>query len=154
MCAAKPGSLPDSGASSGSSSRAAVSQTPPGGGRMKAPTSSPPSNAAPAASNLKPPVKAYNRKVCNFSSRCGIGFLESSFACGHVLGLGFDTFVMWLQLDLNFEIGEFEVCALLQIMSVDAVSRTEIPKASNVWPNMGELRDGVFNAFLTRNRDA
>jgi hypothetical protein len=94
MCAAKPGSLPDSGASSGSSSSAAVSQTPPGGGRMKAPTSSPPSNAAPAASNLKPPVKAYNRKVCNFSSRCGIGFLESSFACGHVLGLGFDSFVM------------------------------------------------------------
>jgi hypothetical protein len=45
-----------------------------------------------------------------------LGFLESSFACGHVLGLGFGFFRMWLQLDLNFEIGEFEVCALLQIM--------------------------------------
>jgi hypothetical protein len=114
MCAEKPGSLPDSGASSGSSSSAAVSQTPPGG-RMKAPTSSP-SNAAPAASNLKPPVKAY-RKVCNFSSRCGIGFLESSsFACGHVLGLGFDSFVCDFSWILTLKLVKFEICALLQIM--------------------------------------
>lgn len=151
MCAAKPGSLPDSGASSGSSSSAAVSQTPPGG-RMKAPTSSP-SNAAPAASNLKPPVKAY-RKVCNFSSRCGIGFLESSFACGHVLGLGFHSFVCdfsWILTLKLVNLRSVHCCKLCKLM---LCQRTEIPKASNVWPNMGELCDGVFNAFLTRNRDA
>jgi hypothetical protein len=79
MCAAKPGSLPDSGASSGSSSSAAVSQTPPGG-RMKAPTSSP-SNAAPAASNLKPPVKAYRKVRC---SRCG-SKRHASWRCAEIV---------------------------------------------------------------------